>query len=118
MNVARARSGCHMLEESGKVVVAGGLIPRFKPVNTVEIYDISNESWTLLQDVPVDVRSFFSIGDRFAAMDTPNPTIHIFSPENNTWNALNHSPIAVPALSSGETVVAVLKDNLIQHCST
>ena len=107
---------CHIFEDSGKILSAGGIVPRYQQTRTVEIYDIDSGVSTQLPDLPTVALSFFSMEGRMLATKSPGTDLYAFQPETGAWEAEPHGPMTIPSLS-GDPIVAIHSHKLPVQCS-
>ena len=96
MTTGRAGMGCHILEEKGKLLVAGGVTIGFKTTQLMEVLDLATGVWSSLKNTPKTGRrpGYFQLGNRLAFMDQDHPTlVYQYDHAHDEW-------ITIPSSSS------------------
>ena len=88
MAVGRGFHACLILDQEGKVLVAGGFTNSWAKTKTVESYDIEAGTWSQLGDMPVLAQYFFNLGSTLGARNFDSPAAYVYDLGNDRWDRL------------------------------
>lgn len=86
--MGRSAHGCLVLEEEGKILVAGGRSINWVYTKSVELYDINGETWSQLGNMPVTSKYFFTLGSGLGARDFDSPAAYAYDLAKDNWSRL------------------------------
>ena len=88
MTKGRILHGCHILEDEGNALVAGGQSTGWVNINSVEVYDIDGASWSRLGNMPITSLSYFVLGSNWVTRDHNSPTTYAYDSVTDKWQRL------------------------------
>ena len=94
LNVPRVRMECKIMEDVGKIIIAGGLHSSWGPVTgaVVEILDIASQTWSQGQGVPwTGLMTFSKLDNTLVAFGPLSTDVYLYDIDNGQWDQMRGS---------------------------
>ena len=98
MSEGRANFACTVLEEENLLIAAGGQAQGWAYTDSVEILDLTMETWTNVMATP-SIGNVWAVGQVMFAWK--NRDLHQYEPRSNQWLEIKDVPIHLPFLKPG-----------------
>ena len=118
MALGRSGMGCHILEEEGKLLVAGGVTRGFKMTQLMEVLDLATGVWSSLKNTPKTGRrpGYFQLGNSLAFIDQDQPTlVYHYDHSNDEWDKIPRSN-SMSQFAKGLKTIAINRRDLPLVC--
>ena len=118
MAVGGMRMGCQILEEEGKLLVAGGVTRGFKMTQLMEVLDLATGVWSSLRNRPkiLGWPEYFQLGNSLALIDQAQPTLfYQYDHSNDEWDEIPRSSSA-SQFGGGHKTIAINRSDLSFVC--
>lgn len=106
----RTACGCALIKDNQEIVAAGGVTTGWGPTNTVEIYNIAENSWRQGKELPLNETSFFVYENTLWALGEGDKMTYKYDYEEDQWTHMDE--IIMGGVPSSSQIVLDVDDTL------